>query len=135
MLTALVLAATLERQFIDLAKASGGRVGVYAEVVETGAAAAAARDLLLGDLTASTPGPHGLKGLLPPGTAVAHKTGTDGTRHGLTRATNDIGIITLQNGRHLAIAVFVKDSTADEPTREATIAKIARAAYDAWSTR
>jgi beta-lactamase class A len=67
--------------------------------------------------------------------AVAHKTGTGGTRHGLTRAANDIGIITLQNGRHLAIAVFVKDSTADEPTREATIAKIARAAYDAWSTR
>jgi beta-lactamase class A len=95
----------------------------------------AARAVLLADLAASTPGPRRLKGLLPAGTPVAHKTGTDGTRNGLTRATNDIGLITLPDGRHLAIAVFVKDSTADEPTREATIAKIARAAYDAWSTR
>jgi len=30
------------------------------------------------------------------------------------------------------IAVFVKDSTADETMREATIAKIARATFDAW---
>jgi len=99
------------------------------------AVSAASRDLLLGDLAASTPGARRLKGLLPKGTAVAHKTGTDGTHNGLTRATNDIGIITLPNGRHLAIAVFVKDSTADEPTREATIAKIARAAYDEWSAK
>jgi beta-lactamase class A len=50
-------------------------------------------------------------------------------------ATNHIGIITLPDGRHLAIAVFVKDSPADEATREATIAKIARAAFDRWSAR
>jgi beta-lactamase class A len=76
-----------------------------------------------------------LKGLLPPGTVVAHKTGTDGTFGGLTRATNDIGIITLPDGRHLAIAVFVRDSTADEATRERTIAAAARAAYDRWVTK
>jgi beta-lactamase class A len=95
----------------------------------------AARELLLKDLTDSVPGPRRLKGLLPAGTVVAHKTGTDGTHDGLTRATNDIGIITLPDGRHLAIAVFVKDSTADEATRERTIAAIARAAYDAWTAR
>jgi beta-lactamase class A len=92
----------------------------------------AARDLLLGDLAASTPGPNRIKGQLPPGTAVAHKTGTDATRNGLTRATNDIGIVTLPGGRHLAVAVFVKDSTADEAARERAIAAAARAAYDAW---
>jgi beta-lactamase class A len=90
------------------------------------------RELLLTELTRSTPGPHRIKGLLPPGTPVAHKTGTDGTHNGLTRATNDIGIVTLPDGRRLAIAVLVKDSTADEPTREATIATIAKAAFDAW---
>jgi beta-lactamase class A len=94
-----------------------------------------ARDLLLDDLTASVPGPRRLKGLLPAGTAVAHKTGTDGTFNGLTRATNDIGIITLPDGRHLAIAVFVKDSTADEATRERTIALAARASFDAWTVK
>lgn len=90
-----------------------------------------ARDLLLKDLTESVPGARRIKGLLPPGTPVAHKTGTDATRAGLTRATNDIGIITLPDGRHLAVAVFVKDSTADETTRERTIAAAARAAFDA----
>ena len=81
----------------------------------------------------SKPGARRLKGLLPAGTVVAHKTGTSGTRNGLTRATNDVGIITLPNGRHLAITVFVADSKASEEEREGAIAKIAKAAYDHWS--
>ena len=93
----------------------------------------AGRALLLQDLAASTPGQRRIKGLLPPGTSVAHKTGTDGTRDGKTAATNDIGIVTLPDGRHLALAVFVKDSTADLVAREAAIAQIARAAWDHWT--
>ncbi len=85
------------------------------------------RALLLKLMTESTTGPKRLKGLLPLGTAVAHKTGTSGTEKGITAATNDIGIITLPNGRHLAIAVFVADSPADEATREGVIARIAEA--------
>ena len=89
--------------------------------------------LLLKFMTESTTGPKRLKGLLPAGTIVAHKTGTSGTEKGITAATNDIGIVTLPNGKHLAIAVFVSDSGADEITREATIAKIAKAASDSVS--
>jgi len=90
------------------------------------------RALILKYMTASTPGAKRLKGLLPAGTSVAHKTGTSGTDDkGITAATNDIGIITLPNGKHLAIAVFVSDSSADEETREGVIAKIAKAIYDA----
>ena len=89
--------------------------------------------LLLKFLTESTPGPKRLKGLLPAGTIVEHKTGTSGTENGVTAATNDIGIITLPNGRHLAIAVFVADSPADEGTREDVIAKVALAVWDKWS--
>jgi beta-lactamase class A len=89
--------------------------------------------LVLKVLTEATTGPKRLKGLLPAGTVVAHKTGTSGTRNGITSATNDIGIVSLPNGRHLAIAVFVSDSSADEATRERVIAKIARAAWDEWS--
>ena len=81
----------------------------------------------------STPGAKRLKGMLPAGTLVAHKTGTSGSRDDITAATNDIGIIALPNGKHIAIAVFVSDSPADEKTREAVIAKIAKAAYDKWS--
>jgi beta-lactamase class A len=84
-------------------------------------------------MTESTTGPQRLKGLLPVGTNVAHKTGTSGTEKGITAATNDIGIITLPNGKHLAIAVFVSDSPADEATREGTTAKIAKAVWDSLS--
>ncbi|HMO80417.1 MAG TPA: class A beta-lactamase [Pyrinomonadaceae bacterium] len=89
---------------------------------------------LLLQFMAETPtGPNRLKGLLPPGTAVAHKTGTSGTRDGITFATNDVGIITMPNGDHIVIAVFVGSSPADEKTREAVIARIAKAVFDRWS--
>jgi beta-lactamase class A len=88
--------------------------------------------LLLKLMTESTPGAKRLKGLLPAGTIVAHKTGTSGSQKGITAATNDIGIITLPNGKHLAIAVFVSDSPADEETREGVIAKIAKAVWDVY---
>jgi beta-lactamase class A len=71
-----------------------------------------------------------LKGDLPNGTRVAHKSGTSDVDNGVAHATNDIGLITLPDGRRLAIAVFVTDSSADEATREKVIAQIAKAAYD-----
>jgi beta-lactamase class A len=73
-----------------------------------------------------------IKGALPPGTPVAHKSGTSRTQDSMTDATNDVGLISLPNGNRIAIAVFVHDSPADERTREETIAKLARAAYDTF---
>jgi len=93
---------------------------------------AASRTLLLQWMTETQTGSHRLKGMLPPGTAVAHKTGTSGTVGELTAATNDIGLITLPDGRHLAIAVFVSDARAQESARESVIARIARSAWDHW---
>ena len=90
------------------------------------------RALLAGWMTMTETGPHRLKGLLPPGTEVAHKTGTSNTVRGMTAATNDAGIVTLPDGRHLAIAVFVSDSPAQVDVRERVIAKMARAAWD-WA--
>jgi beta-lactamase class A len=90
------------------------------------------RDILLSLMIKSRPGPRRIKGLLPPDTTVAHKTGTSGTIKGTTTATNDVGLITLPNGQHLAIAVFVSTTTSDEKTREGVIARIARSATDCW---
>jgi beta-lactamase class A len=73
-----------------------------------------------------------IKGALPPGTPVAHKSGSSRTQDGQTDATNDVGLVSLPNGNRVAIAVFVHASPADERTREGTIAKLARAAYDAF---
>jgi beta-lactamase class A len=89
--------------------------------------------LLVKLMAESGPGAKRLKGLLPAGTIVAHKTGTAATVNGLTRATNDAGLITLPDGKHLAMAVFVADSRAGQEEREAVIAKLARAAWDHWT--
>ena len=70
-------------------------------------------------------------GDLPAGTRLAHKSGTSDVIKGKAAATNDIGLITLPDGKRLAIAVFVTDSTADDATRDRVIARITRAAYDA----
>jgi beta-lactamase class A len=91
------------------------------------------RELLLKFMTESNNPAGRIKGLLPTETRVAHKTGTGGTRDGITSATNDIGIITLPNGNHIAIAVFVRDSAADQQTREGVIAKITKAIFDKWN--
>jgi beta-lactamase class A len=91
------------------------------------------RTLLREFMFASVPGTRRIPGLLPAGTRVEHKTGTSRTLDGLTRATNDVGIVRLPDARHLAVAVFLADSKADEATREAVIARIARAAWDRWS--
>jgi len=89
--------------------------------------------LLLQLMTETTTGPKRIKGLLPNGTVVAHKTGTSSTVNGVTAATNDVGLVTLPNGRHMAIAVFVSDSGANDAVREGVIAKVAKATWTEWS--
>jgi beta-lactamase class A len=87
--------------------------------------------LLLGWMTASRTGDHRILALLPPGTVVAGKTGTSGSARAFTNATNDVGLITLPDGRRLAIAILVADAAAPEAVRERVIAEIANAVYDA----
>ncbi len=94
----------------------------------------ASHSLLLNWMTETQTGSHRIRGLLPHGVQVAHKTGSSGTERGVTAATNDIGLVELPGGKHLAIAVFVSDSAAEEDVREAVIAQIARAAWD-WAAR
>ena len=85
-------------------------------------------------LEATSTGKARLKGLLPPDTAVAHKTGSTSTVNGLNGATNDVGVMLLPvKAGQLAIAVYVKGSTRSETIREQVIARIARVAYDRWT--
>lgn len=90
------------------------------------------RKLIMDFMNESVPGQDRLRGLLPDSAYVAHKTGTSGTRGGITAATNDIGIIQLPNGNYALIAVFVGDSKADDDTRAAVIAKAAKSVWDKW---
>ena len=83
-------------------------------------------DLLLDIMRRCETGPNRIKGMLPPGLVVRHKTGTLGIG-----VANDVGIIELPNGAgHLVLTVFVKESTRSADDQERAIAQIARAAYD-----
>ncbi|HSG62278.1 MAG TPA: class A beta-lactamase [Pseudomonadales bacterium] len=82
------------------------------------------RAFLLTAMTHTRTGNSRLKGLLPKGTPVAHKTGT------LGGIANDVGFITLPDGRRYAIAVYTKGSTTREADRERAIAEVSRAIFD-----
>ncbi len=112
-----------------------GAVQLLKRLHERRGISAQSQELLFKFMTETPTGPRRLKGLLPKTAVVAHKTGTSGASNGVFAATNDIGLITLPNGQHLAVAVFVSDSPADLVTRERVIAQIAKTMWDKWSSK
>jgi beta-lactamase class A len=67
----------------------------------------ASHDLLLRLMTESQTGARRIKGAVPAGSVVAHKTGT------MPGTTNDVALITLPDGDHVALAIFTKGSKRD----------------------
>ena len=108
-------------------------LALLARVAKRDALSPASADFLLRTLEKTTTGPGRIRGRLPKGTVVANKTGSGPTALGYTAASNDVGLVTLPSGRQIAVAVFVGASAADDAGRDATIAEIARAAFDHWS--
>lgn len=81
------------------------------------------RAYLLSAMGRCITGRNRMRGLLPAGTRVEHKTGT------LNGLTGDVGFITMPDGRRLAVAFFARGGS-DRPR---TIAEAARAIYDGFS--
>jgi beta-lactamase class A len=83
-------------------------------------------------MKSTTTGDKRIKGLLPSGTVVAHKTGWSSTnkKTGITAAVNNIGIVFLPDGDYFIISVFVTESKENFEENERTIAELARAAFD-----
>ena len=82
-------------------------------------------------MTETSTGKNKIKGQLPLGTVVGHKTGYSGANaQGLTAVTNDIGIVTLPNGNHFAVSVFVSMSTEQEAVNDRILADITKAVWD-----
>ena len=91
---------------------------------------------LMKTMIETTTGTTKIVAQLPKGTPVAHKTGSSGKdEKGLTIAENDIGIITLPNGKHYAISVFVSDSMETEETNTKIIADISKRVFDYFSRK
>jgi beta-lactamase class A len=77
-----------------------------------------------------------IMGMLPEQTVVAHKTGTSNTnKEGLTAATNDVGIVTLPDGRHFAIVVYVSNYKGGVERGTKAIAEISKLAWDHFTSR
>lgn len=87
-------------------------------------------------LIESNTGQNKIKGQLPLGTLVGHKTGSSFRNSaGLKAAENDLGFIILPSGKRLSIAVFIVNSMEDDKTNAEMIAQIAKVAYDYYKEK
>ena len=74
-----------------------------------------------------------LKGCLQPNVIVAHKTGTSPFSDTLKNICNDVGIIYLPNGNHLAISTFVINSRENYEATEKIIAILTKEIFDFYN--
>jgi beta-lactamase class A len=81
------------------------------------------RGLLLDMMRRCATGSNRIRGILPPGATVEHKTGT------LNNYTGDVGFLTTPEGRRIAVAFFARYGE----NRPAVIATAARKIYDAFA--
>src|SRR5262249_16241793 len=82
-------------------------------------------DLLLDIMKRCRTGDTRIKGLLPAGTELAHKTGT------ISASANDVSILTLPNGAgHAVLAVFLNSATKNTSLLDRAIAEISLVAHD-----
>ncbi len=101
-----------------------GMASLLRQVWQGEALAPETTDVLKAILLDCRTGQARLKGVLPEGTPVAHKTGS------VDDVANDVGVVTLPAGKgDIVVAVFVK-SGRDDAAKDKVIAQIARAAHD-----
>lgn len=82
------------------------------------------RAILLDMMRRCRTGSNRIRGILPPGAVVEHKTGT------LSGYTGDVGFLVSPSGRRIAVAFFARGGE----NRPAVIATAARMIYDAFET-
>lgn len=96
-------------------------LGLLRLIDAEGALTSRSRHLLRDMMRRCATGSNRIRGILPPGATVEHKTGT------LSGYTGDVGFLTTPTGRRIAVAFFARGGS----NRPAVIATAARAIYDA----
>ncbi len=82
-------------------------------------------------LTETKTAPNRIKGLLPKGTLVGHKSGwSGGDDRGFTNAINDVGIVILPNGTAFAITILISDTFEKSEKSDELSSKISKIAFD-----
>jgi beta-lactamase class A len=87
----------------------------------------ASTDRILAAMRRCATGDRRIRAGVPKGTEVFDKTGTMG------RTANDVGLVRLPGGGTLAVSVLIRSSFVGEKEREDVIARIAAAAFSAFS--
>lgn len=89
--------------------------------------------VLLAMMDEATTGPNRLKGGLPLGWSIGHKTGTGQDRRGYSIGINDVGLLTAPDGRTYAVAVMMRRTFKPVPERLAFMQAVSRAVADSWA--
>ena len=83
------------------------------------------RNYLLETMARCETGKRRIRALMPQGLVIAHKTGT------LSNTASDIGIISMPDGRAIALAIYVTGQ-GGKANRDGRIAEIARTIYEGY---
>jgi beta-lactamase class A len=92
-------------------------------------------ELLIGLMRQAKTGPMRLKGGLPAGWSIAHKTGTGQDWQGGSVGINDVGLITAPDGHTYAVAVMMRRTLHPVPERLTFMQGVARAVVDQWQAQ
>jgi len=87
---------------------------------------------MLDTMARATTGPNRLKGGLPAGWRIAHKTGTGQDFQGASIGINDVGLITAPDGRTYAVAVFLQRTHKPVSERLAFMQAVSQALVAHW---
>lgn len=102
-------------------------IALLSAIDRGGALSPQARAVLLDTMTRTSTGKNRIRAGLPEGVLLAHKTGT------LAGVTDDVGIVRMPDGRHVAMAIFVAGPE-NHTAQAGMISRIAAALYEGFLT-
>jgi len=88
---------------------------------------------LTGLMAQARTGPRRLKGGVPAGWSIAHKTGTGQDFQGASVGINDVGLLTAPDGRTYAVAVMMRRTRHSVPARLAFMQAVSAAVAEQWA--
>ncbi len=89
--------------------------------------------ILLDIMATTRNGPRRLKGGLPEGWSISHKTGTGQDLRNYSVGINDVGVITAPDGHAYAVAVFIPKTVKGVGARLIFMQKVSEALVEHWS--
>ncbi len=111
---------------------AGGMAEALARLARGDLLSTRATELLVGIMQRTKSGPQRLKGGVPPGWRIAHKTGTGQVYDGEQSGYNDVAILFSPSGRAYGVAVFIQRTRSSYAERFAMMQAVTKAvvAYD-----